>query len=52
MMEKENRYHTTVSARFRIGKKRTDSTRQCQQGSEWVYREQISHDSVSKVSNG
>ena len=28
-----------------------DSTRQCQQGSEWVNRERIAHDSVSKVSN-
>ena len=35
-----------------MGKQRTDSTRQCQQGSEWVNREQISHDSVSKVPNG
>ena len=35
-----------------MGKHRTNSTRQCQQGSEWVNREQISHDSVSKVPNG
>ena len=35
-----------------MGEQRTYSTRQCQQGSEWVNREQISQDSVSKVPNG
>ena len=51
-----------------MGEQRTDITRQCQQGSErvnrehishdsqigseWVNREHISHDSVSKVPNG
>ena len=35
-----------------MGEQRTDITRQCQQGSECVNREQISHDSISKVPNG
>ena len=48
----ENRYHTIVSARFRMGEQRTDITRQCQQGSEWVNREYITHDSISRVPNG
>ena len=35
-----------------MGEQRTYIIRQCQQGSEWVNREQISHDSVSNVPNG
>ena len=34
-----------------MGEHRTYITRQCQQGSEWMNREQISDDSVSKVPN-